>query len=279
MDSDQEKTLSRRGFVGAGLSAGFALAAQPVRADTLITTDATGISVGEATIQAEGRAIPGHWAAPAKPTGAPTVMVIHEIFGVHEWVKDVCRRLAKAGYFAVAPDLYVRQGNVIALADIEQVMGVVRQVPDAQVASDLDATRRWAESTGSADTAKLAVTGFCWGGRETWLYAAHNPKVKAAVAWYGPLNGPTNDLKPVHPVDIAAKLTVPVRGLYGGAESGIPQSVVDEMKGKLPKSSEFIVYPDAPHGFAADYRPSYREGPAKDGWTHMLDWFKSHGVA
>lgn len=273
-------TVTRRGFVAGGLTAGFALAVQPVNAQSLITTDTSGISVGEAVIQAADQTIPGYWAAPSDKKGAPTVLVIHEIFGVHEWVKDICRRLAKAGYFAVAPDLYVRQGSVMNLPSIDQVLAVVRKVPDGQVAGDLDATLAWAEKTGSADISRAAVTGFCWGGRQTWLYAAHNPKLKAGVAWYGPLTGQPDAIKPSNPVDIAGTLTVPVLGLYGGADQGISQDAIAEMKGKLRKGSgsDIIVYPDTPHGFAADYRPSYTESAAKDGWAHMLEWFKKNGV-
>lgn len=277
MSADNAFSLSRRGL----LATGFALSVQPVMAETLIHTDAAGLDSGEAVIETGDRTIPGYWAATSAPGAFPTIVVIHEIFGVHEWIKDVCRRLAKSGYFAVAPDLYVRQGNVINQPDIDQVLAVVQKVPDAQVMSDIDATLRWAAGTGKANVAKIGVTGFCWGGREVWMYSAHNPKVNAGVAWYGPLAGATNELKPTHPVDIAGTLAVPVLGLYGGADTGITADSVEQMRHNLHagQGSEIIVFPDTPHGFAADYRPSYREGPAKDGWKKMLDWFKHHGVA
>ncbi len=276
MSADNAFSLSRRSL----LATGFALSVQPVMAETLIHTDAAGLDSGEAVIEAGDRNIPGYWAAPSAPGTFPTIVVIHEIFGVHEWVKDVCRRLAKSGYFAVAPDLYVRQGEVVNKPDIDQVLAVVQKVPDSQVMSDIDSTLRWAGGTGKANITKIGVTGFCWGGREVWLYSAHNPKVNAGVAWYGPLAGTTNELKPTHPVDIAGTLTVPVLGLYGGADTGITADTVDQMRHNLRagQGSEIIVFPDTPHGFAADYRPSYREGPAKDGWKKMLDWFKHHGV-
>jgi carboxymethylenebutenolidase len=208
---------------------------------------------------------------------------MQEIFGVHEHIKDICRRFAKLGYFAAAPALYSREGDVSQLKDIQEIISkVVSKVPDAQVASDLDATVAWAKGTGKADTAKLGVTGFCWGGRQVWLYAAHNPNVKAAVAWYGPIKRPATDLQPKNPIDIAGQLKTPVLGLYGGADAGIPVDTVEEMKAALKAAhnpSEIIIYPDTPHGFNADYRPSYRPDQAKDGWSKMQAWFKQHGAA
>jgi carboxymethylenebutenolidase len=273
--------FSRRGFVLTSLTAGFALAVQPVSAET-ITTDAQGLTAGEVTIPVKDGQIPGYRAMPASGGPFATVLVIQEIFGVHEHIKDICRRLAKLGYFAVAPALYARQGDVSKLDDIHAILQVVAKVPDAEVASDLDATAAWAKSTGKADTARLGVTGFCWGGRQTWLYAVHNPSLKAAVAWYGPLAGNTDALRPKRVLDLAPELKVPVLGLYGGADAGIPLADIEKMQAELKrlgKPSEIVIYPDTPHGFNADYRPSYRPAAAKDGWQRMQKWFRDHGVA
>ncbi len=273
--------LSRRAFVATTLATGFAVSVQPVSAQT-ITTSAEGLVAGEVQIPVSDSTIPAYRAYPASGGPFPTVLVIHEIFGVHEWVKDICRRLAHAGYFAVAASLNARQGDVAKAADKHAVIAIMGQVPDAEAASDLDATVAWAASTGKADTSRLGVTGFCWGGRQTWLYAEHNPKLKAAVAWYGPLAYPTNPLHPKNPPDLTAELHVPVLGLYGGADAGIPNSQVQAFAFALKtahKECQFIVYPDTPHGFNADYRPSYRPEAAKDGWRRMLAWFKAHGVA
>jgi carboxymethylenebutenolidase len=274
--------VSRRGFVVTSLASGFALAVQPVCAQTMITTDTNGLTAGEVKIPVAGGEIPGYRAMPASGGPFPTVLVIQEIFGVHEHIKDMCRRFAKLGYFAVAPALYSREGDVSGMKDIQEIISkVVSKVPDAQVASDLDATVAWAKSGGKADTAKLGVTGFCWGGRQVWLYAAHNPNVKAAVAWYGPLKRPGTDLQPKNPIDLVSQLKVPVLGLYGGADAGIPVASVDEMKAALKAAgsqSEIVLYPDTPHGFNADYRPSYRPEQAKDGWSRLQAWFKQHGV-
>jgi len=273
--------LTRRGFVVTSLAAGFALAVQPVSAETIVT-DSNGLTVGEVKIPVSDGEIPGYRAMPAEGGPFATILVVQEVFGVHEHIKDICRRLAKAGYFAVAPALYARQADVSQLSNIDDILKVVAKVPEAEVASDLDATVAWAASTGKADTAKLGITGFCWGGRQVWLYAEHNPKVKAAVAWYGPLQRPTNDMMPVNPIDRVAELHVPVLGLYGGADQGIPMDQIKAMQAALKaadKPSEIVVYPDTPHGFSADYRPSYRPEQAKDGWKRMLAWFKDHGVA
>jgi carboxymethylenebutenolidase len=274
--------VSRRCFVVTSLASGFALAVQPVCAQTMITTDTNGLTAGEVKIPVAGGEIPGYRAMPASGGPFPTVLVIQEIFGVHEHIKDMCRRFAKLGYFAVAPALYSREGDVSGMKDIQEIISkVVSKVPDAQVASDLDATVAWAKSSGKADTAKLGVTGFCWGGRQVWLYAAHNPNVKAAVAWYGPLKRPGTDLQPKNPIDLVSQLKVPVLGLYGGADAGIPVASVDEMKAALKAAgsqSEIVLYPDTPHGFNADYRPSYRPEQAKDGWSRLQAWFKQHGV-
>jgi carboxymethylenebutenolidase len=274
--------VSRRGFVVTSLASGFALAVQPVCAQTVITTDTNGLLVHEVKIPVAGGEIPGYAAMPATGGPFPTVLVIQEIFGVHEHIKDMCRRFAKLGYFAVAPALYSREGDVSGMSDIQEIISkVVSKVPDAQVASDLDATVAWAKSTGKADTAKLGVTGFCWGGRQVWLYTAHNPNVKAAVAWYGPLKRPGTGLQPKNPIDLVGELKAPVLGLYGGADPGIPVDSIEEMKKSLKAAnnpSEIIIYPDTPHGFNADYRPSYRPDQAKDGWSKLQAWFKQHGV-
>jgi carboxymethylenebutenolidase len=274
--------VSRRGFVVTSLASGFALAVQPVCAQTMITTDTNGLLANEVKIPAAGGDIPGYAAMPASGGPFPTVLVIQEIFGVHEHIKDICRRLAKLGYFAAAPALYAREGDVSGMSDIQEIVSkVVARVPDAQVASDLDATVAWAKGTGKADTTKLSVTGFCWGGRQVWLYAAHNPNVKAAVAWYGAVKRPATDLQPKNPLDIVGALKAPVLGLYGGADPGIPVDTLEEMKAALKAAhnpSEIIIYPDTPHGFNADYRPSYRPDQAKDGWSKMQAWFKQHGV-
>jgi carboxymethylenebutenolidase len=275
--------VSRRGFVVTSLASGFALAVQPVCAQTMITTDTNGLLANEAKIPAAGGDIPGYAAMPASGGPFPTVLVIQEIFGVHEHIKDICRRLAKLGYFAAAPALYAREGDVSGMSDIQEIVSkVVARVPDAQVASDLDATAAWAKGTGKADTAKLGVTGFCWGGRQVWLYAAHNPNLKAAVAWYGAVKRPGTDLQPKNPLDLVSQLKAPVLGLYGGADPGIPVDTLEEMKAALKAAhnpSEIVIYPDTPHGFNADYRPSYRPDQAKDGWNKMQAWFKQHGVA
>jgi len=274
--------FSRRGFVVTGLAAGFALAVQPVSAQT-ITTDSHGLTAGEVKIPVKDGEIPAYRAMPAKGGPFATMVVIQEIFGVHEHIKDICRRLAKTGYFAVAPALYARQGDVSKLSDVQEIMKtVVSKVPDEQVASDLDATVAWAHKQKQANTRKLGVTGFCWGGRQTWLYAIHNPHVKAAVAWYGPVAGTTDPLHPKRVLDLLTDLKVPVLGLYGAADQGIAVADVEKLRDeakRLHKKVEIVIYPDTPHGFNADYRPSYRPEAAKDGWKRMLAWFKSHGAA
>jgi carboxymethylenebutenolidase len=274
--------FSRRGFVVTSLATGFALAVRPVSAQT-ITTDANGLVAGEVKIPVEDGEIPAYRAMPAEGGPFATVVVIQEIFGVHEHIKDICRRLAKTGYFAVAPALCARQGDVSTMTDIQEILQkVVSKVPDAEVASDVDATVAWAHKQKQANTRKLAVTGFCWGGRQTWLYAIHNPHVKAAVAWYGPVAGNTDPLHPKRVLDLVPDLKVPVLGLYGAADQGIAVADVEKLRDEakqLHKKVEIVIYPDTPHGFNADYRPSYRAEQAKDGWQRMLAWFKSHGVA
>jgi len=272
--------FTRRGFVVTSLAAGFALAVQPVSAET-ITTDTNGLVAGEVTIPVPDGQIPAYRAMPESGGPFPTVLVVHEIFGVHEHIRDICRRLAKLGYFAVSPGLFAREGDVAQMSSQDQIMATVRTVPDSQVASDLDATAAWAKSTGKADTGRLAITGFCWGGRQVWLYAAHNHAVKAAAAWYGVLDWPKSDKAPANPIDLVSSIDVPVLGLYGGADAGIPRAHIEALGEALKaagKNSEIIIYPDAGHGFNADYRPSYRPAAAKDAWQNMLSWFKSHGV-
>jgi carboxymethylenebutenolidase len=277
-----ESDVTRRGFVMTSLAAGFALATQPVSAQT-IATDTQGLTAGEVKIPVTDGEIPAYRALPAAGGPFPTVLVVQEIFGVHEHIKDICRRLAKLGYMAVAPEMYARQGDVSNIKEIPEIISkVVSKVPDAQVMSDLDATVAWAKATGKADTAKLAITGFCWGGRIVWLYSAHNPNLKAGVAWYGRLVEKPDDLKPKHPIDLVASLNAPVLGLYGEADTGIPVASVEKMRTALKeagKTAEIILYPDTPHAFFADYRPSYRKTQAEDGWKRMLEWFKKYGVA
>lgn len=272
--------FSRREFVVSTLATGFALAVQPVSAQT-ITTDATGLTAGEVKIPAAGGEMPAYRAMPSAGKSFPVVLVVHEIFGVHEHIKDICRRFAKIGYLAVAPELFARQADVSKLSDTREIMAVVAKVPDAQVISDLDAAVDWAAKTGRGDLSKLGITGFCWGGRIVWLYSAHHPKVKAAVAWYGKLVGPTDELHPKQPVDVAPSLKVPVLGLYGAQDQSIPLDTIEQMRAALKKGSsksEIIVYPDAGHAFNADYRPSYRQQAAEDGWKRLRDWFKKHGA-
>jgi len=271
--------LTRREAVTL-LASGFALAVQPVSAET-ITTDAAGLEAGEFRIPTIDGEIPAYRAQPASGGPFPVILVVQEIFGVHEHIKDICRRLAKLGYLAVAPELFFRQGDVSKITDFREIIGrVVAKVPDAQVLQDLDATAAWASKSGG-DPKKLAITGFCWGGRIVWLYAAHNPDLKAGVAWYGRLTSPKTELQPAHPLDVAARLKAPVLGLYGGADSGIPNETVEQMQAALKEAgskSEIVLYPDTPHAFFADYRPSYRREQAEDGWKRLLDWFKKHVV-
>jgi carboxymethylenebutenolidase len=272
---------TRRGFVVTTLASGFALAVQPISAQT-ITTDTEGLEAGEVKIPVPDGVMPAYRARPAQGDSFPVVLVVQEIFGVHEHIKDICRRLAKQGYLAVAPELYARQGDVSNMTDIPTIISeVVSKVPDGQVMADLDATAAWARESGKGHREKLAVTGFCWGGRIVWLYSAHNPDVKAGVAWYGRLVGAADPLHPKHPVDIAADLQAPVLGLYGGADTGIPVDTVEQMRQALDeagKPGEIIVYPDAPHGFYADYRPTYRPDVARQAWQRMLAWFREKGV-
>jgi len=274
--------LTRREMMMTTLAVGFAAATLPVHADTLITTSAEGLEAGEVKIPVADGEIPAYRAMPAKGSAFPVVLVVQEIFGVHEHIKDVCRRFAREGYCAIAPELYARQGDVSKLTDYREIFAqVVSKVPDAQVMSDLDAAVAWAAKTGSGDPARVGVTGFCWGGRITWLYAAHNPKLKAGVAWYGRLTGEASELQPKHAIDVAADLKAPVLGLYGEKDQGIPLEDVEKMRAALAAAkqpSEIVVFPEAPHGFHADYRPSFREAAARDAWVQCLAWFRRNGV-
>ena len=275
-------TLTRREFVASGLAAGFALAVRPVSAET-IQTDTDGLEAGPVEVPASDIGLPAYAAAPRGGGAFPVVLVVQEIFGVHEHIRDVCRRFAKQGYLAIAPELYVRQGDVSQLSDIEEIIRtVVAKVPDAQVMADLDATVAWAADSGRGDVERLGITGFCWGGRIVWMYAAHNPRLKAGAAWYGRLVGEASDLTPSHPVDVADRLHAPVLGLYGAADSGIPTETVERMRAALRAAespSEIVLYPDTPHGFHADYRASFRKREAEDGWQRLLAWFAQHGAA
>lgn len=277
--------LSRRmalKSVGA-LGVGYAASVQPIMAQTAIKTSSEGLTAGEISFEVNGFKVPAYRAAPAGKTNLPVVLVIQEIFGVHEYIADTARRFAKAGYLAIAPELYARQGDPSQYGEIAKLQAeIVSKVPDAQVMADLDGALKWAAANGG-DVKRAGITGFCWGGRITWLYAAQGP-VKAGVAWYGRMVGQSSALTPKHPVDLAAQLNGPVLGLYGAADQGIPLDTVEKMKSALAtgnaasKASQFVVYPEAPHAFHADYRPSYRKDPAEDGWRRALEWFKANGV-
>ncbi len=278
--------IDRRAFIVTSLVAGFALAVQPINAADQIVTDDKGLVAGEIKIPVADGEIPAYRAMPDKKGKKfPVVLVVQEIFGVHEHIKDVCRRFAKLGFMAIAPELYARQGDVSKLKDFKDISKIVSKVPDSQVMSDLDAAVEYANKSGSGKTKNLGITGFCWGGRIVWLYSAHNPKVKAGAAWYGRLvnapNAAKNDLQPNMPIDFAESLKVPVIGFYGGLDTGIPQTSVEEMKKALAKGkskSEINVYPNAKHGFHADYRDSYKKDDAEDAWKKLQEWFKKHGV-
>lgn len=276
---------TRRTALKTALGVGYAAAAAPIMAQTAIKTSSDGLLTGEVMLNVGGHKMPVFRAAPAGKTGLPVVIVVSEIFGVHEYIADTARRFAKAGFMAVAPDLYGRQGDPTTYNEIGKLIAeVVSKVPDAQVMADLDAVVAWAGANGG-DIGKLGVTGFCWGGRQTWLYAAHNKNVKAGVAWYGRLVGAANPLQPTNPIELVGQLNGPVLGLYGEKDTGIPLDTVEKMKAALKtgsaaaKASEFVIYPDAPHAFHADYRASFRKEPAEDGWKRALEWFKRNGVA
>jgi carboxymethylenebutenolidase len=272
--------LVRRGFVMTSLISGFTLATQRVEAQA-IHTDTAGIDAGETEIPVSDGKLPAYYARPAKGTNFPVILVNEEIFGVHEYIKDVCRRLAKAGYMAVAPEIYARIADLSKMTDTQQIFReVISKKPDQELYSDLDATFAWAaKNKGSATL--LGETGFCRGGRVTWLYAAHNPKLKAAAAWYGPIKGATSQIQPLTPLDIADQLKCPLLCLYGGQDASIPVADVQQAQEKAEKAHKTVklyVYPDSPHGFHADYRPSYRKTDAEDGWQRMLAWFRHYGL-
>jgi carboxymethylenebutenolidase len=277
--------LTRRRLLASGAAtgviAGFAASVQPVMAQTVIMTDPAGLDAGMVEIPSAAGPIPAYRAMPTGGKNLPLILVVQEIFGVHEHIKDVCRRLAKLGYCAIAPSLYDRQGDVTQLKSFDEIRPIVAKVPDAQVMGDLDAAVAWAVKVGIANESKVAITGFCWGGRIVWLYAAHNSKVRAGIAWYGRVVGDKSELQPAHPIDLATKIKAPVLGLYGAADQGIPVASLEQMKLALGADTKslFQIYADAPHAFFADYRPSYREAAAKDGWQRFVDWLKANGVA
>lgn len=284
-----EAGASRRTALKAALGAGYAAATLPIMAQTAIKTSSEGLKTGETTYEVNGFKVPAFFAAPAGKTNLPVVLVVQEVFGVHEYIADTARRFAWAGYLAIAPELYARQGDPSTYNEIGKLIAeVVNKVPDEQVMADLDGAVKWAGANGG-NTGKVGITGFCWGGRITWLYAERSKNVKAAVVWYGRLVGTPSALTPKHPLDLAASLKAPVLGLYGGQDGGIPLTTVNQMKDALAeaaakgntvaKASEFVVYPQAPHAFHADYRPSYRKDAADDGFKRALEWFKMQGVA
>lgn len=274
--------LSRRTFVGASLATGFALAVRPAQGQSVIQTSAAGLAAGDISIKApDGVSVRAYWVQPSGKGPFPTVLVISEIFGLHEYIRDTCRRLARQGYQAIAPNLFQRQGDPASVGSVAEILStIVSRVPDGQVMTDLDACASWAVANGG-DSARLAITGFCWGGRITWLYAAHNPKLRAAVAWYGRLTGVPTDATPKHPSDLVSQMHAPVLGLYGAKDQGIPVSDVEDMRQdmvRVGKRAELVIYPEAGHAFHADYRPSYRVEDAIDGWARMLAWFRENGV-
>ena len=279
------RDFSRRDFVRSSVGSGFAAAALPAIAQTAIRTDSDGLLVGEVGIPVGSFTLPAYRAAPLNRRNAPVVLVISEIFGVHEYIADVARRWAKQGYFAIAPELFARHGDAQSYGEIAKLLAeVVSKAGDAQVFGDLDASVAWAARQG-ADARRLGITGFCWGGRIVWLYAAHSPALKAGVAWYGRLQGDVGALNPKRAIDLVGSLQAPVLGLYGGQYSGIPMDSVAAMQPALAggspaaRRSKFVVFPEAPHAFHADYRPSYRKAAAEEGWALALSWFKTHGVA
>ena len=276
---------TRRTALKAALGVGYAATAMPIMAQTAIKTPSDGLKTGETTFEVNGFKVPAFYAAPAGKTNLPVILVIQEIFGVHEYIADTARRFAKAGYLAIAPELFARQGDPTKYGEMAKLMAeVVSKVPDAQVMADLDGAVKWAGSNGG-NLKKVGITGFCWGGRITWLYAQQSKNVKAGVAWYGRLVGTPSVLLPKNPIDLAANMEAPVLGLYGGQDGGIPVSTVATMQNalaagnKAAKASQFVLYPDAPHAFHADYRPSYRKEAAEDGFKRALAWFKTNGVA
>jgi len=277
-----EVQFSRRGFIASSLAGGFALAAGPVMAQTVITTSADGLDVADVKIPVADGSLPAYVAVPKKPGKYPVLIVIAEIWGLHEHIRDVTRRAAKAGYYAIAPEPYFRQGDLAKMANIQDVVKAANSLADTVMLRDLDALVEWVDGQGKANGKRIGITGFCRGGRTTWMFAAHNARVKAGVAWYGGLS-PVPETMPLTPIDVAGKLNAPVLGLYGGADQGIPLDLVERMRAALfafgkEKESIIHVYDGMPHAFNADYRPSYRKEAAQDGWKRMLAWFKKHGV-
>jgi carboxymethylenebutenolidase len=275
--------LTRREvLISSAVAAGYALAAGPVQASAIVTSE-EGLVAGNVKLPAGSIELDAYRAHPAAGGPFPVVLVVHEIFGVHAYIADVVRRLAKVGYYAIAPNLYQRQGDPSKIESVDQLIAnLVAKVPDAEVMDDLDATLSFAGSSGKGDVGRAAVTGFCWGGRIVWLYSAHNPKLRCGVAWYGRLVGDARPETPKHPIDIASSETVPVLGLYGADDTGIPASSVLAMREKLAtgkSGSQIVVFPAAPHGFHADYRDSYRPMAASEAWKRMLAWFRDHGAA
>ena len=277
-----EDGATRRTALKVALGVGYAAATMPIMAQTAIKTSADSLTTGETTCSVNGFKVPMFYAAPAGKKNLPVVLVIQEIFGVHEYIADTCRRFAKAGYLAIAPELFARQGDPTQYGEMAKLISeVVSKVPDAQVMTDLDGVVKWAGENGG-NLGQVAITGFCWGGRIVWLYSAHNPNLKAGVAWYGRLVGDKDALRTSQPVDIAGQMKAPVLGLYGGKDTGIPVATVDQMKTALTsgsaaaKASSFIVYPEAPHAFHADYRPSFRAAEAKEAWEQAQAWFKKY---
>lgn len=279
--SDWCGKLDRRDFLQASLGAGFAAAVLPTFAQSVITTDTEGLETSTVIVKSGEQNLPVYRAQPAGKINLPVVLVVSEIFGVHRHIADVARRFAKLGYLALAPDLFVRQGDPTGYTSIPDLLkDIIVKVPDQNVMQDLDACIDWAGVHGG-DIQRVGITGFCWGGRITWLYAAHNPRLKAGVAWYGRLVQDKTALQPLTPTDIAPTLKVPVLGLYGGKDSGIPLESVERMRAALSQAksdSEILVYPNAGHAFYADYRPSYSDADAKDGWLRCVGWLRKAGV-
>ena len=279
-----EEGATRRTALKAALGVGYAAAALPIMAQTAIHTPPDGLSAGRVAITVNGFQLAAYSAAPAGKSKLPVLLVVQEIFGLHEYIEDTCRRFALAGYLAIAPDLYARQGDASQYTDTGRLMSeLVSKVPDAQVSGDLDACLQWAAHHGG-DLSRAGITGFCWGGRQVWLYAARNSSIRAGVAWYGRLVGASGELTPKQPIDVAADLRAPVLGLYGGMDGGIPLDTVQRMTAALAagnaasRASELVVYPQAGHAFHADYRPSYRQDAAEDGFQRCLAWLKKNGV-
>jgi carboxymethylenebutenolidase len=275
--------FSRRGFIASSIATGFAVSAGPLMAQTAINTPADGLETGSAVLPVAGGNLPVYFAAPKKAGKCPTVIVIPEIWGLHEYQKDICRRLAKAGYYGVSLDPYFRSGQLWKLTDIKSVLAAANSLEDKVMLADLDALVNWVELQPKANKAKLGITGMCRGGRTVWMYTAHSKKIKAGVAWYGGLN-PMPPAMPLTPMDVADQLKAPVLGLYAGADQGIPLEMIERMRAALlafgkEKECPIHVYDGMPHAFHADYRPSYRKEAAEDGWKRMLAWFKKHGVA